>query len=200
VYHGARRWHSSVRSQRGDGFGSILRGLARFFLPIVGRGIGSFATHTLDAVDRGVSLGEAAKSALKPTLRTVIDSVGGGGATRSMQGGSMNVNGVVGVGTKKKSKKRARKRKQQQSGRGALSSSTIGGGGNEGFYARMLAAKRRKASSATKAKQQQQQSGKGAARRHRKSRKQKRQQSGNGVRGRVRVYKSPKSCIASYNF
>ena len=39
----------------------------------------------MDATDRGVSLGEAAKSALKPTLRAVVDA--GAGQMASFQGG-----------------------------------------------------------------------------------------------------------------
>lgn len=83
VYRGAERWRPR---QRGDGFGSMLRGLARFVLPVLGRGIGAFASHTMDATDRGASLGDAAKSALKPALRAAVDA--GAGQMASYQGGN----------------------------------------------------------------------------------------------------------------
>jgi hypothetical protein len=84
VFYGSARWR---RRQDGDGFGSILRGLAQVALPILGRGIGAFATHTLDATERGVSLGDAARSALKPTLQAVV-SAGADQFAKAAQGGN----------------------------------------------------------------------------------------------------------------
>ena len=146
VYRGARRW----QSQRGDGFGSVLRGLARFLLPVIGRGIGTFATHTLDAVDRGVSLGEAAKSALKPTLHAIVDPA-------AAPNKSMNGNGSVEHGHHHHHHLRKRKHN---------------GDDKSDFHARMQAAKRRKASM--------KQSGRGVSKSSRPRKSKKRQQSGGG--------------------
>ena len=112
-FRGADSWRPR---QRGDGFGSLLRGLARFLLPVLGRGIGTFATRTLDATDRGASLNDAAKSALKPTLRAVIDA----GVNRMQKG-----NGD--------------KKRKLTGGDGGG-----GGGGDLSFYEKMQEAKRRK--------------------------------------------------------
>ena len=182
VFRGAERWRPR---QRGDGFGSMLRGLARFILPVLGRGIGTFATHTLDATDRGVSLGDAAKSALKPTLRAVVDA-GVGQLTTSSQNGN-------GDGK--------RRRLVDSSG--------------PGFYERMMEAQRRKRSKKKKRgegdkkkakkqhgegikKKKKQQRGEGSKKpRKRKQRgggsekPRKKKQSGEGKKKKRRVYKKP---------
>ncbi len=72
MFRGPRRW------QRGDGFGDILRGVARFMLPVVLRGAATFAGETLDANERGESLGSAAKNALKPALQAAVQAVAEG--------------------------------------------------------------------------------------------------------------------------
>jgi len=115
-FRGADSWRPR---QHGDGFGSLLRGLARFLLPVLGRGIGTFASHTLDATDRGVSLGDAAKSALKPTLRAVIDA----GVSRMQKGkGKMKRAGDNEAGSaffeRMQEAKRRKKRHGKQKGAG----------------------------------------------------------------------------------
>lgn len=79
VFRGPRRW------QRGDGFGDILRGIARFMLPVVVKGATAFAGEALDASERGASLGEAAKGALKPALQAAVQAV-----AENFQGGVGN--------------------------------------------------------------------------------------------------------------
>ena len=84
VYRGARRWQ-----QRGDGIGDIFRGIARFMIPVVMRGVSAFAGETLDANERGANLGEAAKGALKPALHAAVQAIAegfhGGGTKKRQQ-------------------------------------------------------------------------------------------------------------------
>lgn len=47
-------------------------------LPVVLRGAATFAGETMDANERGVSLGEAAKGALKPALHAAVQAVSEG--------------------------------------------------------------------------------------------------------------------------
>jgi hypothetical protein len=54
--------------QSGAGLGDILRGVLRFLVPIALRGLGSFAGRTLLGTQAGKTLGEAAKSAIGPSL------------------------------------------------------------------------------------------------------------------------------------
>lgn len=183
VFRGAERWRPR---QRGDGFGSMLRGLARFILPVLGRGIGTFATHTLDATDRGVSLGDAAKSALKPTLRAVVDA----GVGQLTSSSSQNGNGDG-----------KRRRLVDSSG--------------PGFYERMMEAQRRKRSKKKKRgegdkKKAKKQHGEGIKKKKKKQRgggskkprkrkqrgggsekPRKKKQSGEGKKKKRRVYKRP---------
>lgn len=75
--------------QSGEGLGDILRGIFRFLAPIALRGISTFAGHTLDAHQKGATFSEAAKSALNPTLRTVVGGVAD--QFRASQSGSGNL-------------------------------------------------------------------------------------------------------------
>lgn len=175
VYYGSARWR---RRQGGDGFGSILRGLARIALPILGRGIGAFASHTLDATDRGVSLGDAAKSALKPTLQAVVSA----GADQFKKAGQRG----NGTGNKKRNHNMStpsefyermqaakRRKKQRQSGGGKVKSKTKkrqSGGG-----------RKRKGTKATKGGHHHHQSGAGRKRRAGKKAAYKTGQTGGGV-------------------
>ena len=54
--------------QSGAGLGDVLRGIFRCLVPIALRGLGSFAGRTLLGTQGGKTLGEAAKSALGPSL------------------------------------------------------------------------------------------------------------------------------------
>ncbi len=119
VFRGSRRW------QRGDGVGEILRGIARFMLPVVLRGASAFAGETLDANERGESLGNAAKGALKPALQAAVQAV-----AENFQGG---------VGKQEPARsKRSIKRKRKSSKR----KSESGSADQKGKGRRKAAAKR----------------------------------------------------------
>ena len=62
--------------QSGEGIGDFFRGLLRFVAPIAVRGIKTFAGNVMDAHQKGATLKDAAKSALKPTLGAVASSIG----------------------------------------------------------------------------------------------------------------------------
>jgi hypothetical protein len=61
--------------QNGEGIGDFFRGLLRFVAPIAMRGISTFAGSMMDAHQKGQTLKEAAKQALKPTLGAVASSI-----------------------------------------------------------------------------------------------------------------------------
>jgi hypothetical protein len=60
--------------QTGAGLGDILRGIFRFLTPLALRGMQTFAGNTLAAAQAGVPLGQAAKSAIMPTISAVAGS------------------------------------------------------------------------------------------------------------------------------
>ena len=73
AYYGTQMGGAQLRvfrggMQSGAGLGDILRGVLRFLVPIALRGLGSFAGRTLLGTQSGKTLGEAAKSAIGPSL------------------------------------------------------------------------------------------------------------------------------------
>jgi hypothetical protein len=178
VFRGAERWRPR---QHGDGFGSILRGLARFVLPVLGRGIGAFASHTMDATNRGVSLGEAAKSALKPTLRAVVDA--GAGQMASFQGGNGDKKRLAESGFYERMQEAKRRKKHGKKSHKAKKVKQSG----EGKKTRK--AKKVKQSGEGKKNKTKKQSGTG--------KKRKAKQSGKGKLSKKHVYKKS---AGSFNF
>jgi len=61
--------------QSGEGIGDFFRGLLRFVAPVAMRGIKTFAGNMMDAHQKGATLKDAAKGALKPTLGAVASSI-----------------------------------------------------------------------------------------------------------------------------
>jgi len=193
IFRGGDRWRTR---QRGDGFGSFLRGIARFLLPVVGSGISTFASHTLDAADRGVSLGDAAKSALKPTLRAVVD------AGRASSSSSLLSQGGDGKQNFYKRMLEAKRRKRQHKRDG-----NDDDGGDGPPTKRRKHKRKRGSSSSSKPGKQQGRGGGGIVTKRRKQRgrgrgkpKKKKQQQRQGGRGlsKKRVYKT--STAGSFNF
>ena len=70
--------------QHGAGIGDILRSILRFFAPVALRGISTFATNTMQAHERGSSLKDAARGALRPTISAMLSA----GAQRMPQTGA----------------------------------------------------------------------------------------------------------------
>lgn len=75
IYRGVRYY------QGGEGFGDFLRGLLRHVIPVAIRGAAKFFGETAKAQSKGVSIGEAALSALKPAAQEVLS-----GASEAFQG------------------------------------------------------------------------------------------------------------------
>lgn len=97
--------------QQGAGFGDFFRGLLRVILPVAVRGAATFLGETSRAHDSGMSLGDAAKSALRPTAGVVLS-----GASEAIQ------RRMQGRGRKRKHKKvykggRAKKRRRRRGAR-----------------------------------------------------------------------------------
>lgn len=62
------------RAQYGGGLGDILRGIFRSIFPIVARGASTFLSEAVQSHDSGKGWGEAAKSAIAPTIGNVAKS------------------------------------------------------------------------------------------------------------------------------
>ena len=88
--------------QNGEGLGDFFRGLLRFVAPVAMRGISTFAGHMMDGRQKGQSLKEAAKQAIRPTLGEVASSI-----SERMQGAMSE---QTGSGYHRKSRKRKVKR------------------------------------------------------------------------------------------
>jgi hypothetical protein len=59
---------------RGGGFGDVLRGLFRRIVPVIAKNASSFLSGFTQGNDRGLSLKEAAKEAVRPALSTTVKS------------------------------------------------------------------------------------------------------------------------------
>ena len=66
VYMGAPRY------QYGQGFGDVVRGIFRSVFPVLVRAGKTLFKSSADALKEGGDVGSSFKSALKPTLRTVL--------------------------------------------------------------------------------------------------------------------------------
>jgi hypothetical protein len=112
VFRGARQW------QKGDGFGDVLRGIFRWFLPVLTSGASSFINEAAAGQARGQSLGEAAKGALRPAIGSLI-----GAAAKRMQGGTGRRRSKKRKSVKRKSVKRSKRvyKGSQKGGKSAKS-------------------------------------------------------------------------------
>ena len=72
-------------SQSGAGIGDMLRGLGRRLIPVALRGISSLASNTLSGMESGLSIKNAAKAAILPSLSA---AAGFGPSEPSSQTGS----------------------------------------------------------------------------------------------------------------
>jgi hypothetical protein len=83
-------------SQSGAGIGDILRGVGRFLMPVALRGIGSFAGHMLSGTASGMSLKNAAKAAVIPSLSAAV------GLSSDQSGSGVLFDGENGIPTTEK--------------------------------------------------------------------------------------------------
>ena len=83
-------------SQSGAGIGDILRGVGRFLMPVALRGIGSFAGHMLSGTASGMSLKNAAKAAVIPSLSAPV------GLSSGQSGSGVLFDGENGIPTTEK--------------------------------------------------------------------------------------------------
>ena len=110
--------------QSGAGLGDILRGIFRFLTPLALRGVQAFAGSALASTRAGMSMAEAAKSAIRPALAAaggpglpnVVDAMAPGLIPRSThQSGSGTLfDGENGVPTTDKAIKRYKRSATQQ--------------------------------------------------------------------------------------
>ena len=70
VYRGARR----CNPQYGAGIGDFFRGLFRSFFPVALKGASTFLNYTVRAQNEGLSIGQAAKAALRPAFGAAMTS------------------------------------------------------------------------------------------------------------------------------
>jgi len=102
--------------QSGAGLGDILRGIFRFLTPLALRGVQAFAGSALASSRAGMSIADAARSAIRPALAAaggsgfshVVDAVAPGLIPRSTQqsGSGTLFDGENGVPTTEKAIKR----------------------------------------------------------------------------------------------
>lgn len=97
--------------QNGEGIGDFFRGLLRFVAPIAMRGIKTFAGNVMEGHQKGQTLKEAAKQALKPTLGAVASSFG-----EQMQARNAAAQGGSGYYPMLRFKNRKRNAKHQDGG------------------------------------------------------------------------------------
>jgi hypothetical protein len=86
-------------SQSGAGIGDILRGLGRRLIPVALRGISSLASHTLSGMESGLSIKNAAKAAIMPSLTA---AAGFGPKASDQTGGGALFDGENGIPTTEK--------------------------------------------------------------------------------------------------
>jgi hypothetical protein len=136
----------------------------------------------MDATDRGVSLGEAAKSALKPTLRAVVDA--GAGQMASFQGGNGGKKRLAESGFYERMQEAKRRKKQRGHGKKSRKAKKVKHS-DEGKKTR----KAKKVKQSGEGKKRKRQSGKG--------KKRKAKQSGKGKLSKKHAYKKSSG---SFNF
>jgi hypothetical protein len=66
------RFYGSQRYQYGQGFGDVLRGIFRFFRPVVVKGAQTLLKAGGEALTQGTTVKQALKSSLKPALGAVL--------------------------------------------------------------------------------------------------------------------------------
>ena len=88
-------------SQSGAGIGDIPRGIGRFLMPVALRGIGSFAGHTLTGTASGMSLKNAAKAAIIPSLSAAV-GLSGSSKSSGQSGSGVLFDGENGIPTTEK--------------------------------------------------------------------------------------------------
>jgi hypothetical protein len=66
------KFYVSNRYQYGQGFGDVLRGIFRFFRPVVVKGAQTLLKAGNEALTQGITVKEALKSSIKPALDAVL--------------------------------------------------------------------------------------------------------------------------------
>lgn len=109
-----------ARVQHGAGFGDILRGLFKWASPIISGAARGFVTNTASELEKGKSLGDAAKASLLPALGSGVSefrkkqSGGGRKRRRSVYKGPCTMRPRISKSKKTNKKRRSRRRKSKQ--------------------------------------------------------------------------------------